>query len=232
MPEVSISLTDIIALAASAAACLSAIAALVAVRQNHKQRVASYEPHLVLVDRILTLRAFPQLPKQAFCEEDEDEVTVQIVNLGLGAARDLTVNWKFPGKQMISSVNRTAQRLQSPVQCKYLHRFLMLEGKHSSSSVLMYPAESRVNFLLPVSVGEAFPVNLRIPMSYMTLVSGHYHFALRRDSGHVSDPPKLECCIQYDDINGRTRNLNLIISIEPFDISMDLFRCTLQSTRR
>ena len=84
-------MTEIISLLTSIAACLSAIAAFVVVRQNYKQRTASYRPELVLVKTPVAFQGFEKtegFPRIAD-ENNRTRVSIPVVNVGLGAARDL-----------------------------------------------------------------------------------------------------------------------------------------------
>ena len=233
-------MTEVISLVTSIAACLSAIAAFVVVRQNYKQRTASYRPDLILVERILRLQPFEQtggMP-QPLDQDGESQVSVPIVNVGLGAARDLKVSWRFPIDQVVSSINLLAQQSLAPAYYEHKNGFLSMESK--TSWAVRWGREEEIGYVLPASIPEAPPNELPLPMAYVALVSAHYHFALqahRSDKSDgpqpidVPDLPRLRCQIDYGDIGGLEHRLDLMISVTPIVISKDQFDCVVRSSR-
>ncbi len=233
-------MTEVISLVTSIAACLSAIAALVVVRQNYKQRTASYSPDLILVKRIVRLQPFEQtggMP-QLSDEDGDSQVVVPIVNVGLGAARDLKVSWRFPIDQLISSINLLAQQSLAPEYYEHKNGFLSLKSK--KSWFVRWGSEEEIDYVLPASTPEAPPNELPLPTAYVALVFGHYHFALhaprsdKSDSPQlidVPDLPKLKCQIDYGDIGGLMYRLDYWISVTPIMISKDQFEFVVQSSR-
>ena len=233
-------MTEVISLVTSIAACLSAIAALIVVRQNYKQRIASYRPDLILVETALGLQPFEQtggMP-QSLEEDGEWQVSVAIVNVGLGAARDLKVSWQFPIDQVVSSINLLAQ--QSLASAYYEHKNGFLSMKSKSSWAIRWVREDEIDYVLPASIPETPPNQLRLPMAYLALVVGHYHFAFQARGSDksdglqlidVPDPPELRCQINYGDIGGIERRLDIMISVTPVMISKDRFECVVRSLR-
>ena len=233
-------MTEVISLVTSIAACLSAIAAFVVVHQNYKQRTASYRPDLILVERILRLQPFEQtggMP-QPLDEDGESQVSVPIVNVGLGAARDLKVSWRFPIDQVVSSINLLAQQSLASAYYEHKNGFLFMESK--TSWAVRWGREEEIGYVLPASIPEAPPKKLPLPIAYVALVSAHYHFALQAhrsdksdgpQSIDVPDLPRLRCQIDYGDIGGLAHRLDLMISVTPIVISKDQFECVVRSSR-
>ncbi len=233
-------MTEVIALVTSIAACLSAIAALVVVRQNYKQRTASYRPDLVLVDRVMRLEPYEQtggMP-QLSDKDGESQLSVPIVNVGLGAARDLKVSWQFPIDQVVASTNLLAQRSLAPAYYEHENGFLSLKAKMSWA--IRWGREEEIGYVLPASIPETPKNELPLPMAYVALVFGHYHFALqarRSDKPDgpqmidIPDLPELKCQIDYGDIGGLKHRLDVVVSIEPIMIGGDQFSCLVRSSR-
>ena len=233
-------MTEMISLVTSIAACLSAIAAFVVVRQNYKQRTASYRPELILVERAVQLQPFEQAGgrPQLLDENGESQVLIPIVNVGLGAARDLKISWRFPIDQVVSSVNLLAQESLVPAYYEHSNGFLSMKSK--TSWAIRWRREQQIGYVLPASIPEAPPNELPLPGAYIALVCGHYYFALKaRRSGKsdgpdlidIPDLPELECQIDYADIGGVSHRLDVVISVTPVVISKDQFKCIVRSSR-
>ncbi|MDE0342060.1 MAG: hypothetical protein OXK82_02620 [Deltaproteobacteria bacterium] len=233
-------MTEVVALVTSIAACLSAIAALVVVRQNYKQRTASYRPDLIFVERTVRLQSFEQsggMP-QLSDEDGESQILVPIVNVGLGAARDLKVSWQFPIDQMISCINLLAQQSLVPAYYEHKNGFLSLESKMSWA--VRWGREEEIGYVLPALISETAPKELSLPKAYVALVFGHYHFALQAHRSDKSDAaqlidipdlPKLKCQIDYGDIGGLKHRLEVMVSVAPVVISKDHFECVVRILR-
>ncbi len=114
---------SIAALVTAIAACMSAVAAFVVVRQNDKQRAASYRPDFVLVrtsvkSKIFETNATGDLPHWTN-DARNDRFSIPLVNVGLGAAREIRVIWDFPILTFIATVNRLAQESLVPVYFEF-----------------------------------------------------------------------------------------------------------------
>ena len=75
-------MTELVSLATSIAACLSAVAALVVVRQNYKQRISSYKPEFVFVK---TLAEFSSLNETGDLPHLADDTESKGVSIGCGS---------------------------------------------------------------------------------------------------------------------------------------------------
>lgn len=231
---------ETVSLITSVAACLSAIAALVVVRQNYKQRVASYRPTLVLVETPVTLPSFEKtggLPD--LDEAGGGRISMPLVNIGLGAARQLRVTWRFPIGQVTSTVNRLAQESLTPVYFVYENDFLSKKSDRSDSEWLIrWHKETNIDFVLPASTHKA-PTSLELPLAYVALFSAVYYFAFKRgqdkpSSAGVSIPdiPPLECRLEFADIGDGKHSVDLSIRIDLAVLSTEEFRGILTASRR
>ena len=101
-------MAELISLVTSIAACLSAVAAFVVVRQNYKQRTASYRPDFVLVRTPIQSRIFetpdgiPHWSNDGTNDAANKRFSIPLVNVGLGAAREIKVVWNFPIHEFVS----------------------------------------------------------------------------------------------------------------------------------
>lgn len=235
---------DVIFIVTGIAAFLSAIAALVVVWQNYKQRTESYRPKLVLVKTTVRLQSFEKtqgLP-QVVDDNDNPQISIPIVNIGLGAARDLKVTWEFPISQVVSSVNRRVQKSLERAYYDFQDGFLSMRSDTPSWSIVWRnEKKAELDYVLPASIQQAQPDQIRLPKTYLALVIGYYHFAHKSRSLDTPDPPKvfsipdppeLECQLAYLDIGGTKHSLDLAIEVSPVAISGNEFIAVVQSSLR
>ena len=108
---------QVIALGASIGACMSAIAAFFAVRQSSIHSKASYKPELVIARSRFECESEVSIPYEWKTPDSENKeidfmklYSVPLHNVGLGAAKEVSIKWSFPIDQMVSSVNEIAQK--------------------------------------------------------------------------------------------------------------------------
>lgn len=230
-------MTELVSLLTSTAACLSAIAAFVVVRQNYKQRISSYKPELVFVKTPAKFPSFDEtggLPNLADDTQKRD-VSIPIVNVGLGAARNLRISWRFPVDQVVSSVNRLAQESLTPVYFEYKNGFLC--KKSQNEWFIPWHDGLDIDFVLPASIQQV-PTELRLPGVYTALGFAFHHFAFKRASkddrptpwDSLEFPP-LECRLEYSDIGGIRHRVDLLLRMTLVMIHSEGFECYFHSSR-
>ena len=226
-------MTEIVTLVTSIAACLSAIAALVVVRQNYKQRTASYRPELVLVKTTIRLRSFEETGgfPQIADEDSNSQVSLPIVNVGLGAARDVKVSWEFPVDQVVLSANRLAQGTPTPVSFEYKHGCLSMHTEIEWIINWKGEKQEEIDYVLPATIQQVPPSELRIPLAYVALIAGLHHFAFKSQASSFPNVPPLECRLEYTDIGGAKHGMDLLIHMKAFMISNNEFGAVIQSSR-
>ena len=101
-------LTELITLAASFAACISALSAVIAILQVKKQRESSYKPDLFLKSRgSIDARFLLKTPNTNFeylqFVNDQKDVVHSILytieNIGFGSAKNVKILWSFDFKE-------------------------------------------------------------------------------------------------------------------------------------
>ena len=153
-------MAEFISLVTSIAACLSAVAAFVVVRQNYKQRTASYRPDFVLVRTPIQSKIFetpdgiPYWSNDGTNDAANKRFSIPLVNVGLGAAREIKVVWNFPIHEFVSSVNRLAQASLTPVYFEYEITFY-----HSKNQTIDGPSYGTVNHI-SISFCLRLPIKL------------------------------------------------------------------------
>lgn len=222
-----------ISLAASIGACLSAIAAFLAVRQVSKQRESSYKPELVLSKTI-----FECLPnfvtegnipdRWAPSKENNEEETnllrsfsMPLRNVGLGAAQNIKVTWSFPIEIIVSTVNEITQKSLVPAYFKYENEMLSLksEGMGGSTSMWGNQKNRRIDFVLPAAM-DSSPVELELPHAYIQIVSALIHFSAKAENlESFLEIPPLDVDIEFSDIGGGQHKSKFSISTELISVS-------------
>ena len=236
-------MAELISLVTSIAACLSAVAAFLVVRQNYKQRTASYRPDFVLVRTPIQSKIFetpggiPHWSNDGTNDAANKPFSIPLVNVGLGAAREIKVIWKFPIHEFVSSVNRLAQASLTPVYFEYENNVLSFKKSDNRWAVLWH-SESHIDFVLPTSTDQT-NTDLMVPLVYISLVSYFYQFAISgNDNEHrkigvtnIPDIPPLKCRIEYRDIGEVQHSVDLLIYTEAAIISDGSFEGHLVSRR-
>ena len=209
-----------ISLAASIGACLSAIAAFFAVHLSSKHSKASYKPELVIARTRFKSIANGGIPCEWINEsaiEDEDShnmmFSVPLRNVGLGAAKEVVINWSFSIEELVSKVNILAQKSLIPAYFEYGNEILSLESESGGghTSIWKNQQNQTVDFVLPAPVDQV-PYKLALPLAYTQLVSALIYFAAKSDSlESFPDIPPLKASLSYFDIGGSKHENKFLI---------------------
>jgi hypothetical protein len=206
-----------IALVTSAGACLSAIATFWTVLQIKKQREASYRPELVFSRSYFTAiaaadegaRLLTQWVAGARCDlppspQATKPLAIPLRNVGLAAAKDLTIQWSFPLEQTVDYVNKVAQRTLTPAYFSINDLGVSFESETLGKVMSMWRNQARVelDFVLPASVEEE-PLTVELPHAYVLLSSAVVFFDWKDKEGKNAakfQMPVLSATIGYSDI--------------------------------
>ncbi|MGD0961174.1 MAG: hypothetical protein ABSB19_15315 [Methylomonas sp.] len=211
------SIDQFIAMSASIGACLSAIAAFLAVKQNTKQREASYRPELAITRTIFTASKNP-LTKSSFADfwvegQEEKEsgdvnllssLSLPLRNIGLGAAKEVSLNWSFPIEALVSDINKKTQKSLIPAYFEYKNEVLSLKSDQLVAAISMWGNQKKetVDYVLPASTDQG-GVNIHVPNAYMELVSALIYFSTKEEDRYsFPDMPVLKLDLEYFDIGG------------------------------
>ena len=181
---------QLIALSASIGACLSALATFLTVQQVAKQRRASYQPDLALTQIVVTgvpdsnnkspLPIVWNTNPPGIGSSQPRRCAIPVLNVGLGAAKDVVVSWSFPIDELVKSVNDLAQRTLTPAYLRNEHGTLYIKSDLFGDIDIMWQNQqvSRIDYVLPATVQDK-PLYLEMPWAYVTLVSMLLYFRLR-----------------------------------------------------
>ena len=220
---------QIILLITGVAACLSAIAALLAVQQISKQRMESYKPGLVIVRTPIRSQAEEEpisfnwtIPNadNVSSPNDSKSFSVPLWNVGLGAAKEVKIHWNFPIDKLVSRVNRLAQESLTPIHFKWTNVLLEIESDNFSCAY-NWPAQKEldIDFILPASIDQTAS-KLIIPQMYIELVSYLVYFVakVKKFDQNISKIPPLECLLDYNDIGGAKHSVKFALNVNCYHI--------------
>ena len=198
---------------------VTAVAALVTILEMKRQRVSSYKPELVLIP--LTLRfepsdGFPPLicrrKDTPFDRHDSLlSVSVDCINIGVGAARDLFATWEFDHQLAVAEVSPFVTHRGYSIWLDQGNTRIDFEedGQTRMTSFTDLPVTSNTTYLLPVQAPENV-FQIPLPPDYLLFmrlgiycVPGHPS----NEGPHVALPkiPPLTLRLAYTDSGGARR---------------------------
>ncbi len=218
---------QIIALAASIAAFLSALAAFFTICQVSKQRESSYHPELAVARTKFQCISNPlskgNIPDTWIECTDGEEIqnvlsffSVPLHNVGLGAARNLKVKWSFQIEDAISKVNELAQKSLTPVFYEYKNGILTLKSDDMGEAISLWinQKEISIDFVLPASINKS-STELIVPPAFIMTVSALVHFYSKTGSFPSSEAiPNLIAEVDYFDIGGKKHKAKVSVTIQ------------------
>jgi len=212
---------QIIALSASVGTCLSAIATFLTVRQMIQQRQVLYRPELVISRTSFegskasiakfSLFNYWVLKPDAEVEGERPPMFfmpffMPLRNVGLGAAKNISVKWSFPIEEMVSQLNDLAQRTLTPANFALEDGDLIIKSESLGNGIsdwVNQRQDDSLGYVLPVTV-QREPVHLSLPMVFTQLCS-FLMFLSMKDKDQLSIPtvPAINVRLEYLDIGDK-----------------------------
>jgi hypothetical protein len=211
---------QLIDLSTSVATFISAVATLLTVRQMAKQRQTSYRPELVLSSTHFEGHAevAGQLPlgwitraPQPDAENTPRELSIPLHNVGLGAAKGVSITWSFPIEVTVKEANSLAQQALIPAYFALQDGDLSMTSERFSQTTSMWRNQQNISidFVLPAAVLKD-PFVLKLPHAYIQLCSSLLYFSAHIDSRKsFSQFPPLTADLKYQDIGGAQHQIRL-----------------------
>jgi len=192
-----------------------------------KQREASFLPQFVftrtyfeaspeplresaLPDKWVNKHSAPEKTPQLF-----EELSVPLLNVGLGAAKAVTISWTFPIDQMIERINQLAQRTLTPAYFSRDDWGVSIKSESLGNGTSMWRNQQKVSvdFVLPTSIQKE-PVETKLPHAYILLCSALLFFALKdKEEKHSFDVPRLTANIEFTDIGNNTHSATFVFNL-------------------
>ncbi|MCP2089330.1 UNVERIFIED_ORG: hypothetical protein J2Y81_005417 [Paraburkholderia sediminicola] len=210
---------QVIALSSSIGAFLSAGATFLTVREMQKQRSASFRPELVFprVHFCANKNPISATPIPSEWQEDTSgsgvfadsenapprkSLAIPILNVGLGAARSVSLVWSFPVDDMIFQANTYAKTGTSSIAFSVdkVGISLTQDGGRGETSLWRNQQHVTLDYVLPTS-SEVTHQTISLPHAYTFLCSAWIHLGMTRKGGLASvELPPLTATIEYLDI--------------------------------
>ena len=225
-----------VALVASIAACLAALAAFWTIRQVKKQRELSYRPDLTISTTFvggskketqddgipINWVREPSEPEGASNDWPSD-YELPLRNVGLGVAKNVIVSWSMQLDKLMKEFNDLAQRTATPASFSFMdtHLFLNFGGQRDAIAEWTNQQSERIDYVLPASVDKE-PTLLKLPDAYVLLASSFVYLQkeFRKKKIEVA-PPKITVVFEYSDIAGTKRKSTFEINLDfpPMSVS-------------
>lgn len=224
------------------AACLTAAATFYVALQMSKQRSESYKPQLVIT-RTQFKSQFNEKKGELHYKWERPDIerwksnsiarpdpfSITVVNVGFGAAKDMTARWTFPAGKLVSSINRAAQESLTPMYFEWKNEVLSMKSGASGKSGFFHywkaQKQQHFDFVLPARDASQNAVELVIPPVCTQLISSLIHLAVRTGNvnKYLDDIPPLSCKMEYSDIGGTRHSINVDLRLTLVTISSEDF---------
>ncbi len=198
-----------------------------------KQRTAAYHPELAL-SRILfegsagPLTSLEWVRKRQGEPEPETTITrhpfsIPLINIGLGAAKNVVVSWSFPIEEIADDLNARAEATKTPFRLSYSKGLLSLDSHELGKLTSMWRNQKTetLDYVLPAAA-QPEPAMIPLPHAYITAITALVFLAAKAEK-LFPDLPPLRVTFEYSDIADRTQ-------MATFDIHVDLEAFTKDAT--
>lgn len=213
--------SDTIALVASIATCLSALATFLTVREVAKQRRASYHPVLASSRQHIKCQINPMLNcmlpilwvNQHNQESNNNKTFISLQNVGLGTAKSVTVSWSYPFDTFIKEVNNIAQSIPISASFSFECEQLDFQSEGLGNFRIFWKNERFVtlDYILPVFT-HPYPVRLKLPSAYIRIVSAFLYLSAKTNISELTkEIPNLAARFDYLDIGEKKHQVKIEI---------------------
>lgn len=203
--------------------CAAVYVALRTLKELQRQREVSHKPQLIITDQRFII---PSSERKTFGTNDWvanadsgsdgkeiqiDEFSLELFNIGKGAARSVQIKWQCNLEGLVKEINDIAQRKMIGLHISLNEKFLHINASNglNRSYDLRDVLNPKHNFVLPSSI-DANPQNVCFPNSYRGLV-GMFLYVQFYDSLKVDEIkdtslelPEFKCEISFQDIAGKS----------------------------
>ncbi|EHT4943735.1 TPA: hypothetical protein RQL08_004211 [Vibrio vulnificus] len=208
----SMQVSDWISLGSSVGALVAALVALVSFFELVRQRKSSYKPDMAVLSNQFVIEHNENSERfscfwSGLTSHDEGFRTLRIVNVGLGVAKDLQIEWKFDVKKLYQKVAMSCPQ-DTPIEEK-----LVLEGEEvfikvgniSALLPLTSEPENELPYLVPSTISTDGHL-INIPPSYEALVAVWvYNMMVTGSDWDFSDIEPLQLKLSFFDL-GRKKH--------------------------
>jgi hypothetical protein len=216
-------LDQYISAGAGAGSFLAALATFLTVWQIAKQRRAIYRPDIVvkratvitleedkgddIVASLLNWRSEKEVEAKA--EFMGRRYFLLLMNIGLGAATNVRVNWDFPMVSFVAATGMLAADSGAPERIEFSKGVVRL-NKPRIASFWTNQQRDHFDYLVPASIDRE-PTKLEIPSAYILAVATRMSLFLRDfhdGEGEFPGIPPLLLFLEFNDISGKRHSMS------------------------
>lgn len=215
-----------IALGAAIAASISAIAALLAVKQSNLQRKLSYKPQILLTPQYFdyefdntNLDILNRIKLRGSNNTNISKSNIA-VNIGLGAALDIHISWTYDSTEIINDLNYYFQKTNTPIKLKKVSFGISLDSTDETprGCLVREMFNEKIDYILSHSQNPT-PANILIPFPFISLICSNWIFSHKAEAFNQKYSKSLEIKIEYRDIGGECYQEEYITNIDLVMIS-------------
>lgn len=218
----------IIALVSSLGTFIASILVFVTIIEMKKQRLNSTAPDLIFREKIFSI--FYDESKNIFVWSDQSldkfntgnkhhvripYLPLEIVNVGLGTAKNIEVKWEYDAKDLIRKINK--EDISSLYNIDYNYKSIMINK--SKGALLLHHSTELIceeEHLLPCHL-YSDTISVLIPSTYLYLINTLFYMLTENNFGQGSlmleNSPNLSATISYEDICGTKYKFNYCMKI-------------------
>lgn len=226
-----VTITDYITLISAVAALLTALATLFIVFEMRRQRLSAFQPEFAIIQSDLHVWRSKHNFFQITMDDDEPElfnemmrVALKIVNVGLGAAKAIQVQWDFDILNFINTIKSYDHDDEFNIVFEDEHLSISNTEKKDLSVICSHGEQfiEKLPYILPATV-ELTPRTLALPSSYLSLLKVWTDLSCNNLASNDSRPsfqdiPDLIVKISYKDIGKTLRKRSFKIKLGPFKL--------------
>lgn len=195
---------QIIALLACLLTLFVALATFLTVRQIGKQREASYKPELVFSKSRYTANSTKNSMHWNCATRTENKIVDSLVpftNIGLGAAKEVSIEWEFDVPKAVTLVNELAQKAMSEGYIEIENDTVLFKSNQSGNAVHIWTTQKHcsLDYILSGSE-EVRSQSISIPIVYLTLFASFSASKFKIDQKDNDKFVELQAVITYRDI--------------------------------
>jgi len=236
-----------IALAASLGACLAAIATFLTVSQMARQRKASYHPELAISS--LAFRALSdgsviksplalhwvEMANDGQSKPASHAFAVPLVNIGLGAAKNVVATWSLPIEDVVDDLNKRAQETKTAARFGYNKKNggLSLESEIFGNMTSFWTAQqtAKFDYVLPAGV-QPKPVMLELPHVFKLVTAALFYLHGQKEFQEFPNAPPLRVTFDYLDIADEKHLATFEIQFHIWLFSAEGFECNMEFAKK
>ncbi|NUL39421.1 hypothetical protein [Kosakonia sacchari] len=210
-----------IALGACIAAFVSALAALLAVKQAVLQRKLSYKPQILLrpqfFDYEFDNNKLDILNQVKFRDSNNLSLNKSdlAVNIGLGAALEIVISWDVDTDDVINRLNSYFATLKKQIKLtRYMNGVSLDYSTDNKDFILVRENTSeRVDYILSYNQKPS-PTDIIFPYAYISMACASFIFSLDAEGRVIKLSTRPEVKFEYKDIGGEIYQDEYYINVE------------------